>query len=48
MEDCRSAFKILTGKRTFKRFLGRTRRRWEDYIRTDLKVVDVNTRNWIH
>ena len=37
MEDGRSAFKILTGKPTGKRFLGRTRRRWEDNFRMDLK-----------
>ena len=43
----RSAFKILTGKLTGKRCLGRPRRRWEDNIRMDLKVVGTNTRNWI-
>ena len=29
MEESRSAFKILTGKPTGKRLLGRPRRRWE-------------------
>ena len=33
----RSIFKILTGKPTGKRLLGRPRRRWEDNIRMDLK-----------
>ena len=37
MEEGRSAFKILTGKPTGKRPLGRRRRRWEDNIRMDLK-----------
>ena len=37
MEEGRSAFKILTGKPTGKRPLGRPRRRWEDNIRMDLK-----------
>ena len=37
MEDGTSAFKILTGKPTGKRPLGRPRRRWEDNIRMDLK-----------
>ena len=37
MEEARSAFKILTGKPTDKRPLGRPRRRWEDNIRMDLK-----------
>ena len=30
MEEGRSAFKILKGKLTVKRLLGRPRRRWED------------------
>ena len=34
MEEVRSAFNILVGKRTGKR---RPRRRWEDTIRMDLK-----------
>ena len=34
-----SAFKILTGKPTGKRHLGRLRRRWEDNIRIDLKKL---------
>ena len=36
-EDRRSAFKILTGKPTGKRPLGKPRRRWEESIRMDLK-----------
>ena len=36
MEEGRSAFKIITGKPTGKRPLGRPRRRWEDNIRMDL------------
>ena len=38
MEEGRSAFKILTGKTTGKRRLGRPRRRWADNIRMDLDV----------
>ena len=41
MEEGRSAFKILTGKRIGKR----PRRRWEDNIRMDLKEIGINTRN---
>ena len=37
IEEGRSAFKILTGTPTGKRSLGRSRRRWEDNIRMDLK-----------
>ena len=40
----RSAFKILTGKNTGKRPLGRPRLRWEDDIRMDLKEIGINTR----
>ena len=38
---------MLTGKPTGKRPLGRSRRRWEDNIRMDLKEIDINTRNWV-
>jgi hypothetical protein len=39
MEECRSFFKILTGKPTGKRHLERPRSRWEENIRMDLKEV---------
>ena len=42
MEEGRSAFKILTGKHTGKRPLGRTRRRWEDNIRMNLEDIGMN------
>ena len=41
----RSAFKILTGKPTGKRPLGRLRRKWEVNIRMDLE--DINAGNWV-
>jgi hypothetical protein len=47
MEECRCAFNMLKGKTTGKRPLGRPRRRWEDYIRMELKEKGINTRNWI-
>ena len=34
-------------KPTGKRPLGRPRHRWEDNIRMDLKVIGINTRNWV-
>ena len=37
IQEGRSAFKILTGKLTRKKPLGRPRPRWEDNIRMDLK-----------
>ena len=47
MEEDRSAFKILTGKPTGKRLLGRPRRRWEDNIRINLEEICINARNWV-
>ena len=47
MEEGRSAFKILTGKLTGRRLLGRPTRRWEDNIRMDLEYMGINTRNWV-
>ena len=47
MEEGRSAFKILTGTRTGKRPLGRSRRRLEDNIRIVLKEIGINTRNLV-
>ena len=47
MEEGRSAFKILTGKRTGKRLLGRPTRRWEDNIRMDLEEMGINAGNWV-
>ena len=47
MEDGRSAFKILTGKHTGKRPLGRPRRRWEDNIRMDLEEIGINAGSWV-
>ena len=47
MEEGRNAFKILTGKCTEKRPLGRPRRRWEDNIRMDLEEIGINAGNWV-
>ena len=47
MAESRSALKILTGKSTGKRPLGRPRRRWEDNIRMDLEEIGVNAGNWV-
>ena len=47
MEEGRIAFKILTGKLTGKRPLGRPRRRWEDNIRMDLEEIGINAGNWV-
>ena len=42
MEEGRSSFKILMGKPTAKRPLGRPRRRWEGYIRMGLEEMGIN------
>ena len=47
MKEDRSAFKILIGKLTGNRPLGRPRRRWEDNIRMDLKEIGISTRIWV-
>ena len=47
MEEGRSAFKIITGKPTGKRPLGRPRRRREDNIRMDLEERGINAGNWV-
>jgi len=47
MEEGRSAFKILTGKPTGKRPLGRRWRRWEDNIRMDLEEIGVSAGSWV-
>jgi hypothetical protein len=47
MEEGKSAFKILTGKPTAKRPLGRPRRRWENNIGMDLKEIDINMSIWV-
>ena len=47
MEEGRSSFKILTGKPTGKRPLGRPWRRWEDNIRMDLVEIGINAGNWV-
>ena len=45
MEEGRSAFKILKGKPTGKKPLGRPMRRWEDNIRMDLEEIGINVGN---
>ena len=43
---CRISFKILTGKPTGKRPLGRPRRRCEGNIRMELEEIGINAGNW--
>ena len=48
MKEGRSAFKIVTGKSTGKRSLGRSRCRWEDNIKMNLEEICLNARNWVY
>ena len=41
MEEDMRAYKILTGKPTAKTPLGRPKRRWKDYIRTNPKEIGI-------
>ena len=42
IEESRSAFKIVTGKPTGTRPLGRPRRRWENNIRINIEEIGIN------
>ena len=42
-----SSFRIITGKPTGKRPLGKTRRRWEDNIRMDVKEIGIHSGIWM-
>ena len=46
-EESRSAFNILTGKPTEKRYLRMLGRKLEVNIRMDLKEIGFNTRNYV-
>ena len=46
-EEGRSAFKMLIGKPTGKRPLGKPKRRWEDNIRIDLKEIGITAGNFV-
>jgi hypothetical protein len=46
-EEGRIAFKILTGKPTGKKPLGRPKCRWQDNIRMYLKEICINARDCV-
>jgi hypothetical protein len=46
-EEGRSSFKMLKGKPTGKRPLGRPGRRWEDNTRMDFEEINSNVGNWV-
>jgi hypothetical protein len=47
MGDKRNAYRLLVGKPEGKRLLGRSRRRWVDNIRLDLREVGWSDVDWI-
>jgi hypothetical protein len=44
----RGVYGVLVGRHEGKRRLGRTRRRWEDNIKMDLRETGIDGTNWIH
>ncbi|KAJ4442298.1 hypothetical protein ANN_12166 [Periplaneta americana] len=48
MGESRTAYRVLVGRPEGKRPLGRPRRRWEDNIKMDLRVVGYDDRHWIN
>ena len=49
MEQSRNAYRVLVGKSEGRRPLGRPRRRWDNNIKINLRVVGCDPRdgNWI-
>ncbi|KAJ4452291.1 hypothetical protein ANN_03811 [Periplaneta americana] len=48
MGESRNAYRALVGRPEGKRPLGRSRRRWEDNIKMDLREVGYDDRDWIN
>jgi hypothetical protein len=48
MGEDRKAYRVLVGKPEGKRPLGRPRRRWEDWIKMDLRETYLRGMEWIH
>jgi hypothetical protein len=47
MGEGSDVYRVLVGRLEGKRPLGRLRRRWEDNIKIDLKVIGFDKANWI-
>jgi hypothetical protein len=43
----RGVYRVLVGRHEGKRPLVRSRRRWEDNIKTDLREIGIDGANWI-
>jgi hypothetical protein len=48
MEKIRNAYKIIFGKPEGKRPLERSKRRWEDHIKMNLRGKGLEGVDWIH
>jgi hypothetical protein len=48
MGEMRNAYKILVGNPEGKRPLGKSRRRWRDNIRMDLREMGWENVGWMH
>ncbi|KAJ4445571.1 hypothetical protein ANN_12252 [Periplaneta americana] len=48
MGESRNPYRVLVGRPEGKRPLGRTRRKWEDNIKMDLREVGYDDRDWIN
>jgi hypothetical protein len=47
MREGRGVYRVLVGRSEGKRPLGRTRHRWEDNIKRDLRNIRIDGANWI-
>jgi hypothetical protein len=47
MGEGRGVYRVLVGRTEGKRPLGRSRRRWEDNIKMDLREIGIDGANWI-
>jgi hypothetical protein len=48
MEEMRNTYKILVGKTEGNRLIGRSRHRWEDNIRMNVREKGWDGEDWIH
>jgi hypothetical protein len=47
MGEERKVYQVLVGKPEGKRPLGKSRRRWEDWVRMDLREIGLGCVDWI-
>jgi hypothetical protein len=48
MGEGRGVYRVLVGRPEGERPLGRSRRRWEDNIKMDLREIGIDGANWIY